>query len=416
MSEVSPEERRRQRFFLMATGLVVAGGLVGQLGATSATTLAGGKESGSFDTGLYIAISTVFAGLMAIRALPLAKRWGARTTWAWVNVSHSSIYLLVGILVLAYESDTVILFIAAPFFGTISGLLGVVSPLMTRSYLGGGMAHANSRRAAIAGVSGAVALLVGGALIHLVGPGIGMVLCGILGLPLLFVSFRVEPAGGNPEVTAPRHPLRTALRTAAKNEQLRLVSLLAIASALFTLPFAMLMVPILNDLDHDPVPSGAGLVLAGISLGKLLTPRVVDWLESRGRSDFVGALLAAVGLAVLLYLFGVVTPLLAGITELAVWMLIGVGFGALRATVISLNEGAAVRSLAKGLAAEGMAVLAIFATFAVPVGAFSWGWSIQNIGAIPTIWIGATLMLVAAVVLRILARGTIASQQGASDS
>ena len=93
MSEVSAEERRRQRFFLMAIGLVVAGGLAGQLGATSATTLAGGKESGSLDTGLYIAISTVFAGLMAIRALPLAKRLGARTTWAWVNVSHSSIYL-----------------------------------------------------------------------------------------------------------------------------------------------------------------------------------------------------------------------------------------------------------------------------------------------------------------------------------
>lgn len=407
MSEVSPEVRRRQRLYLMAIGIVVAGGLVGHLGATSATTLAGGKADGSFDTGLYLTITTLFAGFTAIRALPLAKRWGARRIWAWVNVAHSTLWLVLGVLVLTIDSHTTLLFIFAPLIGTVSGLLGVVSPLMTKAYLGGGMAHANSRRAAVAGIAGAVSLLVGGALIHLVGPGIGILLCGVMGVPLLVVAFRVEPSEDPPEVVVPPHPLRSALRTAAENPQLRLSALVAVSTVLFTLPFAMLMVPILNDVDHNPVPSGAGMVLAGISLGKLLTPRVVDKIESSGRSDVVGAMLAALGIAVLLYAFAVSTPLLSDVPELTVWVLIGIGFGALRATVISMNEGAAVTAMPKGMSMEGVAVLAMAVTFASPIAAFSWGWSIQQIGAIPTIWIGATLMVVATVGLRILHRRSV---------
>jgi len=402
MSEISPEVRRRQRLYLIAIGMVVAGGLVGHLGATSATTLEGGKEDGSFDTGLYITITTLFAGFTAIRALPLAQRWGALRTWAWVSVAHSTLWLVLGVLVLTIDSHTTLLFIFAPFLGVIAGLLGVVSPLMTKAYLGGGMAHANSRRAAVAGIAGAVSLLVGGALIHLVGPGIGILLCGVMGLPLLVVAFRVEPSEEAPEVVVPPHPLRSTLRNTAENPRLRLVALVAVSTVMFTLPFAMLIVPILNDVDHNPVPSGAGIVLTGISLGKLLTPRVVDKIESSGRKDVVGALLAALGIAVLLYAFAASTPLLSGIPELAVWVLIGIGFGALRATVISMNEGAAVAAMPKGMAMEGIAVLAMAATFASPLAAFSWGWSIQQIGAIPTIWIGATLMVVTAVALRIL--------------
>ena len=407
MSEVSPEVRRRQRLYLMAIGIVVAGGLVGHLGATSATTLAGGKADGSFDTGLYLTITTLFAGFTAIRALPLAKRWGARRIWAWVNVAHSTLWLVLGVLVLTIDSDTTLLFIFAPFLGTVAGLLGVVSPLMTKAYLGGGMAHANSRRAAVAGIGGAVSLLVGGALIHLVGPGIGILLCGVMGVPLLVVAFRVEPSEEPHEVVVPAHPLRSALRTTAENPQLRLSALVAVSTVMFTLPFAMLMVPILNDVDHNPVPSGAGMVLAGISLGKLLTPRVVDKIESSGRSDVVGAMLAALGIALLLYAFAVSTPLLSDIPELTVWVLIGIGYGALRATIISMNEGAAVTAMPKGMAMEGVAVLAMAVTFASPVAAFSWGWSIQQIGAIPTIWIGATLMVVATVALRILYRDSV---------
>ena len=411
MVDASPDARHRQRIYLIAIGIVVAGGLVGHLGATSATTLEGGKGDGSFDTGLYITITTIFAGFTAIRALPLAKRWGARRLWAWVNVLHTTLWLTLGILVLFFDSHTVILFAFAPFLGTVAGLLGTVSPLMTRAYLGGGMAHANSRRAAVAGIAGAIALLVGGALIHLVGPGIGMVLCGVMGSPLLYVAFRVEPIGEPSEVVAPPHPLRTALRTAAENPRLRLVALVAVSTVMFTLPFAMLMVPILNEVDHNPVPSGAGMVLAGMSLGKLLTPRVVDRIESSGRSDAVGAMWAALGVAVLLYAFTISTPLLSDVPELAVWVLIGIGFGALRATVISMNEGAAVTAMPKDMAMEGMAVLAMAVTFTSPVAAFSWGWSIQQIGAIPTVFIGATLMVISLVLLRLLFLRTVASTE-----
>ena len=221
---------------MIAIGIVVAGGLVGHLGATSATTLEGGKGDGSFDTGLYITITTIFAGFTAIRALPLAKRWG-----------------------------------------------------------------------------------------------------------------------------------RDA--------------------------------------------SGPGMVLAGMSLGKLLTPRVVDRIESSGRSDAVGAMWAALGVAVLLYAFTISTPLLSDVPELAVWVLIGIGFGALRATVISMNEGAAVTAMPKDMAMEGMAVLAMAVTFTSPVAAFSWGWSIQQIGAIPTVFIGATLMVISLVLLRLLFLRTVASTE-----
>ena len=157
--------------------------------------------------------------------------------------------------------------------------------------------------------------------------------------------------------------------------------------------------------------SGPGMVLAGMSLGKLLTPRVVDRIESSGRSDAVGAMWAALGVAVLLYAFTISTPLLSDVPELAVWVLIGIGFGALRATVISMNEGAAVTAMPKDMAMEGMAVLAMAVSFTSPVAAFSWGWSIQQIGAIPTVFIGATLMVISLVLLRLLFLRTVASTE-----
>ncbi len=45
------------------------------------------------------------------------------------------------------------------------------------------------------------------------------------------------------------------------------------------------------------------MVLAGLSLGKLLTPRIVDRMGSHRRSDFHSALIAAASLALLMYGF-----------------------------------------------------------------------------------------------------------------
>ena len=95
--------KKQQRLFLACIGMAVAGGLVGQLGATSATTLAGGVQRGSFDTGIYLTLATLTAALVAPRALGLAGRFGAQTTWAWVNVFHSSLYVFVGLLVLQFD-------------------------------------------------------------------------------------------------------------------------------------------------------------------------------------------------------------------------------------------------------------------------------------------------------------------------
>lgn len=391
---------KRQRFlFLTSIALVVAGGLVAQLGATSATTLAGGYSSGSFDTGVYLTVSTLFAGFMAVRALPLARRLGIQRTWAWVNVVHMVMYVVLGVLILRSESDTIVLFLAAPLIGTITGLLAVVSPLMTQSFLGGGIAQANSRRAAVAGVVGAVSLVIGGTLIHLLGPGIGLLLGGLLGAPLTVFAFRAKPSKAIPPVQSPRHPLRTAIRTAAQNPKLRNVAVLSSAAGLLYVPFIMLIVPILHDLRHDPLPSGAGLVLAGMSLGKLLTPRIVRRLEASNRTDFEGVLLAAAGITVLLYCFVFTLPIPRGSGEIAIWAVIGIGIGALRASVISLMEGAAANAGGKGYEAEGMAVMTIFGTFAAPVGALVWGWSIQQISSAYTIMIAATLFGVVLLVL-----------------
>ena len=53
---------QQQLSFLITGGLAVAGTVVGQLGATSATTLAGGG-SGGIETGIFLSLMLAFGGV-----------------------------------------------------------------------------------------------------------------------------------------------------------------------------------------------------------------------------------------------------------------------------------------------------------------------------------------------------------------
>ena len=61
--------------YLIVSGLAIAGTLVGQLGATSATTYAA-NGSGGVETGIFLAIWLAFAALSTAYVGRITHRWG----------------------------------------------------------------------------------------------------------------------------------------------------------------------------------------------------------------------------------------------------------------------------------------------------------------------------------------------------
>lgn len=391
--------------YLLATAASVAGSAVGVLAATGATTAAGGTGSGAAYTGAYTAAVMLASAVTVPYAPRLAHRFGTRRTFVWGKAVGAAAWAVAGVCLLLGAPPFGVLLVAAPFLGAPMGATGVVTPLVTRAYVDSpNMSAAYARVSVYSGVAWGLGALGGGYLLSAVPLGWGLLLNGALTLPLVVSTRRTEPPTALAEPPRSDRPWRDIRTSLAESRDLRLAALLGCAVTVFVAPLSSLIVPITQDLRHEPLLVGAGLLLAAMAAGEFLSPRVVA-LVVRGRSELAASADAAFGAGITLLAFSLSALVLTDAAELVAWVVIGVGFGATRYASRALTVGAATESRGPAHSTGSLAALTLTAGLAAPVGSLLWSGLIGGVSAEAATLIGGLAGVVAAVlVLRAVRR------------
>ena len=396
---VSPMNQHwRSRGFLVVGGMGVAGTLVGQLGATSATTAAS-TGTGGLTTAIFLALILVSAGLSGLFTGRLMRRWSLRAIFAAAQAGVAVSWILVGVIEATTDSGLLVLFAAAPIFGIFSGITALLTPLATRAYLGKKtLAASVSLRSAVSGVAAIIGAVVGGHLISETYPALGIAANGVLTIPLALFVMLVKPFSDQPTAHEHGYSVRRLAEAVRSSPQLRRVLILIVGSVIFIAPFQSLIVPVLNSVDHNPLPSGAGLVLAGLAAGRLLTPTLVKRFQAR-QDDFPAAIWATLGAAAFMAVFGASFLLEFSETELVLWTLLGFALGSMRFTYRALLIGAAASALPDQREVEGLAAAATVGIFSAPIGILAWGVMLDFTSAPITMAASAICMVALAILM-----------------
>ena len=389
--------------FLAFGGVAVAGTMAGQLGATSAITYAAGSAAGTA-TAIFLTLMLLTGAVASAAANRLAARWGTLRTFGWAQGGVAAAWALTGILEGVTDSSLVVLFLAAPVFGVFSGITAVLTPFACRAYVNAeSLTGSVAKRSAVSGVAAIAGSVVGGYVIHVTAPGIGILANGLLTIPLAVFTLLVHPVGAvaAPHVTS--HAARVVVAALRSDRHLRLLALLVAAFMIFVVPMVGMLVPILNDLDHSPLPSGAGLMLGGIAAGRLFVPWIVRWLRPRYR-EFAAAVRTAVATAAFMIVFAISAVPSFSDADLVIWTVIGIGIGASRFTTRAALTGAASSSMGEGRDMLGVTALVLVGTISSPVGYLIWGPMIDLVSAPVTIVAAASAMIAVGTLLGRAAR------------
>lgn len=391
--------------FLFVGGLGVAGTMAGLLGATSAATYAA-SGSGGLTTGIFLSLMLATSAIASLNVGRLTFRWGRARVFAMAQIGICVAWSVVGVIETLTDSSLVVLYVAAPIFGALSGLTAVLTPFVARSYLdSASLSTSLARRGVVSGVAAILGASLGGFLIRETDPGVGILANGLLTIPLAVFVSRCSPRETHEPAQRKRNSARDMWSAVRTNPQLRQVALLTIVGVILVTPIFNLLVPILNDVDHDPLPSGAGLMLAGTAAGRILVPGIMKRLLRR-TTEFSAALWALVSASAFMIAFAVSTLFLDPPIDLVIWTVIGIGLGASRFTFRPLLISVGARSDGGGDELIGVAALAVVASVASPIGTLLWGVSLDFVGATITIALAAMATVGAVAILAVRARMT----------
>lgn len=386
--------RRTSSAYMAAVGCSVAGSAAGFLGATGTTNAAGDPGNGAVYTGIYVSAVLLTSALVIPYAPMLSHRLGARSLFIKCKAVTAVVWLAVGFLLLAGVPGMPLLLVLSPVLGALSGLGSVVSPVMNKAYLAApGMAAAFARMAVICGFAWGIGSLAGGLLLDVAPLGWGLIANGLLTIPLAVIVSRFSPLAALSDPIERGRPWHDVWGSLRGSEALRRVTLLACVVALCVAPFALLIVPITEDLRHQPLLVGSGLLMAAMALGEAFSPKLVRRLSIR-HADLPSSALTAIGAGVVLILLGISSVLLSGPVELGVWMLIAVGFGVFRFASRAFTIGATAESRSPELVASSLASMMLIAGLFTPIGTFVWSLLIGYFSASTAVLCGGVAMIV----------------------
>ena len=384
-----PKRADGQLWFLATYGFMSAGLAIALLDATAITTSAGHRTNGAVYTSLYLAV-LLFASALSVPYAPsLAARFNARSAFTFSIAAASVCWLIAGMLVVGGVKPIPVLMVNAVVIGLLYGLFSAFIPLYSNAYLAGdGMAGAYARLSVAGAIGMAIGGLGGGIILNQVEPGWGLIARGALGVPFaLFIWFK--PPLVEPQSPTPRHgPWKTMSSNLSGNAGLRSAALLGGAVSMLAAPLASLLVPVADALRQAPLLPGAGILMAGMYAGQLLTPKIVSRL-SGGRTQMNGSALAAIGAGALLAIYGVASLFFNKEPELVLWAIIGIGFGALWLAQRSINLEAATASVDGALTGEAVAIFTFVVSLAAPIGVLIWGFLINHVTVEAAIFTGA---------------------------
>lgn len=356
--------------FVIGTALSTIGAALGILEATYIATVSD-PSRGALRTAFMITL-LLAASVLTVPQVPrLASRWGYRRLYALTVGATAAVWAVTGLAVVAGLPRYPTLLVAVPFMGVLTGLSTVLAPLLCRAYLSGdSMAGAYARLSVIMGLSWGAGSLLGGHLLQTAPAGLGFLSRAALAVPLAAVLALCPPRGDVPPAKARAgRAWRTLLHHVSTPSPLRTVITLTGFVGIFALPYLTLIVPITAALRHVPLISGAGLLMAGTAVGQVFSPLFVTLLQRRFAS-LPAAVLASLVCAALLLAFAFASFVWTGENELAIWVLIGAGFGAARYTAKALELDAAVNSGVPD--GEAVATLSFVKGACTPIGLLLW--------------------------------------------
>ena len=396
---------RHTNTFLALGGLAVAGTIIGQLGATSATTLAA-DGNGGLETGIFLTVMLSFAGIATVNVNRLTSRWSRLRVFALAQAAIGISWFIVGLIEIFTRTSLLVLWLSAPVFGILSGITMVLTPFVARQFIGSSsLATSLARRGVAVGIASIFGASLGGYIIHRTDPGIGILANGVLTFPFALLLLRSSHQSIDEEHTVASPTVRELVSALWSNANLRNFAVLTAFSMVVTAPMFNMVVPLLNSIDHEPLPSGAGLMLAGIAAGRLLVPMIVKRILRR-QTELGGALWASIGVATFMFMFAASTAVPFTQFDLVVWTIIGIGLGASRFTVRTLAIAGGAHSATRGGEQSGVAALALLATISLPIGTLLWGWSLDYFAATATVAISAFTTTAVVVALALTVRRT----------
>ena len=386
--------------FLLSSALAVAGTVWSQLGATSATTLSGGQSRGALYTGFVLAVLALSAGVAIPLTPSIASKFGTRMTFVVTELLAAAVWAVVGVVLLVVDDPLIPLLIGMLFAGVFGGVAAVLTPGVTHAYLGGtSLARAYSVRAVASGFGAVLGALTAATVISATQPGWGLIGNAVLSVPLGLLVLCRPPAVGFPAVNHDGRGWRAPWLDLARSRPLRRTAGLSAAVAICVAPMISMIVPIAQSLRQSPLIPGAGIVLAGVALGRLATPTIVTRLRN-GRDDLAASLLAITATSSFMLALAVSSMMLTGRVELVVWAVIAMGIGATRFASRSLTLGAANSSLGAGRGLQGIAAAVMVAALAAPIGTLTWGVALSVMPPWAVLAISAGALLTVALVLR----------------
>lgn len=374
--------------YLATTGLSVAGVAIGFLGATGATTAAGGAENGATYTGAYMALIMITSAVAVPYAARGSARFGERRTFAALRALMAITWIAAGVGLLMGLPTMAVLLAAAPIFGATGGIAVVLLPLVSRAYLASadGTSTAVARVSVVSGVAWAAGSALGGALLTVVPLGWGLVLDGLMSLPLVaLVRFRrppVEPVTPR-QTPRPWHEVRERL---TRNARVRQAALVGVACLFFLAPVSSLVVPIAQQL-HEGAITGAAVLMVAFALGEFASPQVVERMFRR-RSDLPGSSLALAMAGLILVALAAVSLVFAGRGELVAWLVVGVLFGAFRYASKAMFMGAAAEAGTEEDAPRNVSAALVVGGFAAPFGIVMWSGLVDIVSAEAALLVG----------------------------
>ncbi len=386
--------------FLLSSALAVAGTVWSQLGATSATTLSGGQSRGALYTGFVLAVLALSAGVAIPLTPSIAGKFGTRMTFVVTELLAATVWAVVGVFLLVGDDPLIPLLIGMLFAGAFGGVAAVLTPGVTHAYLGGtSLARAYSVRAVASGFGAVVGALTAATVISATQPGWGLIGNAVLSVPLGLLVLCRPPADGFPAVKQDGRGWRAPWLDLARSRPLRRIAGLSAAVAICVAPMISMIVPIAQSLRQSPLIPGAGIVLAGVALGRLATPTIVTRLRS-GRDDLAASLLAITATGSFMLALALSSMMLTGRVELVVWAVIAMGIGATRFASRSLTLGAANSCLGAARGLQGIAAAVMVAALAAPIGTLTWGVALSFMPPWAVVAISAGALLTVALVLR----------------
>lgn len=387
--------------YRLSSGLAMVGLTAGTFAATVITNEYGGASFGALLTAVWIAL-LVGGRLVVAPYLPLVIRtFGARRTFLAVKVLSVALWLLLGALLQAGVVGATSLYVTAPLFGAIAAFAASLTTLYSAAYINRHeVSGALARMAVVRGGAVALGAALAGLLVITVGPAWAIIARGAFEVPLVLVLLLLRPGEEPRSPTASRRVWRGLRDDILGNSNLRLLVILGMGLTFFAMPFSELLVPISAQLRPTETIQGAALLVASIALGQTLSVSPVDALRVRYTPAKSAALAAAArGLALLV--FGLSALVTAGGWELAVWAVIGLGFGAARAASGALMTGAAVASVVKENSSRALVAFSFACALTNPIGVLTWGSLITLVGVEWTLLFGAFgVLTVSAYVLK----------------